>query len=119
MGASLANIDNDLLDAASGIAAGTSIAPLQQVKTGYTTAIAVQQPRQLAVVTKRLLAEANMAGESFYYGWGAGKERIEGPSIGLAMAAARCFGNSAVDMLPVQETPESWIMTSVFIDLET
>lgn len=60
-----------------------------------------------------------MAGECFYYGWGAGKDRIEGASIGLAMAAARCFGNAAVDVLPIQETPESWVVSSVFVDLET
>lgn len=93
--------------------------PLQQVKTGYTTAIAVQKPRELQVVHKRLMAEAKMAGESFYYGWGSGKDRIEGPSVGLAMAAVRCFGNSAVDVLPIQDAEDSWIVTSVFIDLET
>jgi hypothetical protein len=93
--------------------------PMQQVKTGYTTAIAVQQPRDLQVVNKRLMAEAKLAGESFYYGWGSGRERIEGPSIGLAMAAARCFGNSAVDALPIQETDDSWVMTAAYIDLET
>lgn len=92
---------------------------MQQVKTGYTTAIAVQKPRDLAIVSKRLLAEAKLAGESFYYGWGAGKDKIEGASIDCAMAAARCFGNSAVDALPIQETDDSWIMTSAFIDLET
>lgn len=119
MGASLASIDTDLLDAASGPAPFDGQNTLQQVKTGYTTAIKVQQPRQLTEVTKRLLAEANMAGECFYYGWGAGKDRIEGASIGLAMAAARCFGNAAVDVLPIQETPESWVVSSVFVDLET
>jgi hypothetical protein len=119
MGASLANIDHELLDAASGTVAMDGSTALQQVKTGYTTAIKVQQPRQLTEVTKRLLAEANMAGECFYYGWGAGKERIEGASIGLAMAAARCFGNAAVDVLPVQETDDAWITTAVFVDLET
>jgi hypothetical protein len=119
MGATLTSIDNNLLDAASSPVLPMDGNAIQQVKTGYTTAIKVQQPRQLVEVTKRLLAEANMAGECFYYGWGAGKDRIEGASIGLAMAAARCFGNSAVDVLPVQETPESWIVTAVFVDLET
>lgn len=93
--------------------------PVQQVKTGYTTAIAVQKPRELAIVHKRLMAEAKLAGESFYYGWGNGKDRIEGPSVGLAMAAVRCFGNAAVDTLPIQELDDSWVVTTVFIDLET
>lgn len=93
--------------------------PLQQVKTTYTTALAVQKPRDLMVVHKAIQAEAALAGESFYYGWGSGSDKIEGPSIKLAMAAARCYGNAAVDMLPVQELDDSWIMTAVFVDLET
>lgn len=93
--------------------------PLQQVKTAYTTALAVQKPRNLLAVHKALQNEAALAGESFYYGWGNGRDRIEGPSVGLAMAAARCYGNAAVDMLPVQDTDEAWIMTAVFVDLET
>lgn len=115
------SLDSALLAAASGdgTSPGRDMVPLQQVKTSYTTAIAVQQPRDLQKVSNKLLAESRMAGESFYYGWGSGKDRIEGPSIGLANAAARCFGNSAVDMLPMQETPDAWVMTAAFIDLET
>jgi hypothetical protein len=93
--------------------------PMQQVKTAYTTAVAVQRPRNLLTVHKSLEREAALAGESFYYGWGNGNDKIEGPSIKLAMAAARCYGNSAVDMLPVQDMEDSWIMTAVFVDLET
>lgn len=112
-------VNSDLLQQASGISAGESGAVIQQVKTSYTTAVMVQQARNLEQVRVKLMAESRMAGESFYYGWGSGKDKIEGPSVGLAMAAARSFGNCAVDMQPMQETPEAWIMTAVFVDLET
>lgn len=102
--------------AESVVAAGGT---MQQVKTGYTTAISVQQPRSVSVVQTRLLEEAMMAGDAAYYGWGAGKDKIEGPTIKLAMMAARCWGNCATDVQPVQETPDAWIFTAVFIDLET
>ncbi len=92
---------------------------LQQVKTNYTTAISVQKPREIAAVCRSLLEEAKLGGEAFYYGWGAGKNRIEGASVDLATAAARCFGNCAVDVLPIQETESAWVITAVFIDLET
>jgi len=92
---------------------------MQQVKTPYTTAVTVQRPRVLAMAQKRIVEEANLAGEDFYYGWGAGKDRIEGPSVKLALAAVRCYGNCAVNMQPVQETKEAWIFTAEFIDIET
>jgi hypothetical protein len=92
---------------------------LQQVRTSYCTAIAVQKPRQIAQVERRLLQEAQLAGETFYYGWGAGKDRIEGPSIELAMAAARCWGNCAIEALPVQDAGDAWILGAAFVDLET
>jgi hypothetical protein len=58
-------------------------------------------------------------GEAAYYGWAAGKDRIEGPSQALAYAAARCWGNCAVDQQPIEETPDAWVFTSVFVDCET
>lgn len=92
---------------------------LEQVKTGYTTAVRVQIPRVLKEVNRRLKDEALMGGESFYYGWGSGKDKIEGPSIHLAMSAARCWGNCAVDLDDVQDLGDCWIFTAVFIDVET
>ena len=71
---------------------------------GYATAIACQIPRQLEIVRRRIEDEGRLAGEEFYYGWGAGKDRIEGPSVKLANALARCWGNCALELLPVQET---------------
>lgn len=92
---------------------------LQQVRTNFTTAVSVQKPRHLPEVERRLVQEAQLAGESFYYGWGAGDNKIEGPSIELAVAAARCWGNCATDMLPMQDLADCWVFTAVFIDLET
>lgn len=92
---------------------------LQRVQTGYATAISVQRPRVLHMVEKRLEQEALLAGEDFYYGWSAGGQRIEGPSVNLALAAARCWGNCAVDMLPLSETEDSYVFTAAFVDLET
>lgn len=86
---------------------------------GFATAIAVQRPRSLAEVDKRVQEEARLLGEQAYYGWGAGKDKIEGPTIKLAMVLARNWGNAAVDSLPVQETADAWIFSSAFIDLET
>lgn len=92
---------------------------MQRVEGKYVTAVAVQKPRSLPTVARRLEEEATLSGESFYYGWGAGKDQIEGPSVKLANAAVRCWGNCSVEMLPMQETADSWIFTAAFIDYET
>ncbi len=94
-------------------------AALQQVRTQYVTAIQVQQPRNLAAVERRSLQEAALLGEDAYYAWGAGKNRIEGPSKHLAMALGRNWGNAAVELGAIQETADAWIFTASFIDLET
>lgn len=98
--------------------------PLQRIQGRFATAISVQRPRELQEVEARLMREADVAGESFYYGWsvkdkGGRASRIEGPSIDMAMAMARNWFNCAVDALPVQEVPGAWIFTAAFIDLET
>ncbi len=92
---------------------------LQQVRTTYATAMVVQKPRDLDVILNRCIKEAEMCGDSMYYGWGRGDNAIEGPSVKLAMIAIRNYGNAVVEMLPVQETHGAWIFTPAFIDLET
>lgn len=107
---------------AAGNTAGDIIASgqsLQQIKTSYATAVAVQRPRNLVVVQKRCLEEAALAGEACYYGWGKGKDRVEGPSKECAMIAARNWGNVALEMRPVSENIDSYILEAGFIDLET
>lgn len=98
------------------VASGRTV---QQVRTQYSTAVSVQRPRNMVEVKKRLLQEAALMGDAAYYAWGTGKNRVEGISIDLACAAARCWGNCATDMLPVQDLEDSWIFTATFIDLET
>lgn len=90
-----------------------------QVRSSYATAVSVQRPRVLANVETKLLEEADKAGTLFYYGWGAGKDAIEGASIHLANAAVRLWGNCAIELLPVQETRDAWIFTAAYVDLET
>lgn len=97
----------------------SAVGTIQQVRTQHATAMSVQKPRTLSGVEKRFLEEAAMAGETFFYGWGAGKDRIEGGSIDLAMALVRTWGNCAVEMLPVQDLPDAWVFTAAFVDLET
>ncbi len=94
-------------------------APIQKIETRYATAIQVQKPRSLPDVSRRLCEEAALSGDAFFYGWGAGQDKIEGPTVKLANAAVRCYGNCAIDMAPVQETHDAWIFTAIFIDLET
>lgn len=98
------------------------------IKTGnqFTTAMVVQQPRSLKVVNDRLEKEAHLAGEEFFYSWevgnknnDSGSDKVEGPSVKLAMAALRCYGNCVLDTDPIQEMSDAWIFTAAFVDLET
>ncbi len=97
---------------------------LTRTQTQYTTAIAVQRPRSIARMLSRVLEEARLAGESFYYYWEVEdrqkgrKVPVEGPSIDLAMSLARNYENCAVDV-DVTETLTHYLFKGVFIDLET
>lgn len=102
--------------AAEAISQGKAI---QAIQTPYATAVAVQRPRDLNIVEKRCIEEAAKLGESAYYGWGTGKDRVEGPSVDCALIAARNWGNCAVPMRPMQETESSYVFTASFVDLET
>lgn len=90
-----------------------------QTRGAFTTAVQVQKQRSLQEVLRRVMEEADLAGEEFYYGWGAGKDHIEGPTVKLAMTVVRCYGNCAIELLPVQETEDAWIFTAAFVDFET
>jgi len=99
--------------------AATSIppVPLMRSQTQFHTAMAVQRPRNLDKVVAAVLREAEFAGDAFYYSFPMGGKKIEGPSIGLAMAVAREWSNCAV---PVEyyETPTEWVFNAHFVDLE-
>jgi hypothetical protein len=101
---------------------------MQQVKTQYTTAVAVQQARDLASATprsvlSRVLREAEICGEDFIYSMTFkgkdGPSVVEGVSIDGAMIMARNFGNCATDVEIVEESLSHWVFRAVFIDLET
>lgn len=97
----------------------------------YYTARTIGIPRNLNRSRKGFLAEANIAGEAFFYIWDnkkddkakggdkTKKKPVEGPSIDCAMAGLRNWGNVAQEMMPLQEERDSWIMTARIIDLET
>jgi len=86
-------------------------------QTQFHTAVAVQRPRNLDKVVAAVLREAEFAGDAFYYSFPMNGKKIEGPSIGLAMAVAREWSNCAV---PVEynETPSEWVFIAHFVDLE-
>ena len=96
---------------------------LKKVGTEYTTAIAVQKPRDIDKIIADAKKECQFGGQKFYYAWtfkegkSAGK-KVEGGSIGLATALARIWGNVAIPVT-VEETEDSWLFTATFIDLET
>ena len=85
--------------------------------TQYVTAMGVQKPRDLGRVIEAMKQEASYARESFFYQLPFG-DQVEGPSIGLAVSLARAWGNCAVTM-EVDETPDAYMFTARFIDLET
>jgi len=98
---------------------------LQQTRTQYTTAVAVQKPRSISKIAHNVLEEAKLAGSSFYYRWEVfdreknRKVPVEGESIGLAMCIARNYGNCVTDIELVTETPTHYLMKGVFVDLES
>lgn len=106
-------LEEGLLD---GIIAETTAPPRQYIAK---MELRQGQKRDLADVKRRFLQEASLAGESFYYGWGVGKDKVQGPSIKCAMSAARCWGNCTVEMLPMQETADAYVFTARFVDFET
>lgn len=98
--------------------------PVQQVKTQYVTAIAVQNPRSMTKVQNNVLHEASMAGAAFYYRWTVkdkhGEQKyIQGPSIDLAMCLLRNYGNCVAEIDILQESHTHYAFKASVIDLET
>lgn len=94
---------------------------MQQVKTNYTTAVAVQKPRSISKMLSAVLEEAEQAGSSFYYRWEVktndGPKEVIGGSIDMAASIFRGYGNCAMD-IQCNETPSHYFFTATFIDLE-
>lgn len=106
--------------AGEAIMAGKAI---QAIQTPYATAVAVQRPRDLKEVLKKAKAEAELAGEGFYYRWSTknkdgSKGLIEGPSFNMAMSLFRNFGNCVLTQRPAKELMSAWLYCSAVVDLE-
>lgn len=88
---------------------------------GFSTALIVQQKRNMQMVQHDCLEEAAIAGEDFIYSWKAGKgedaKMVEGITIGAAMCVFRNMGNNALDVR-IEETPEAYYFIGTYIDLE-
>lgn len=96
---------------------------LVKTQTPFQTAIVVQKARDIVTIRGQLMKESDMAGEAFYYSWpvktkGGGREIVEGPSIQLAVSAARLFGN-CVWSADYAEDEERYYLNGHFVDLET
>ena len=85
--------------------------PVMRSQTQFHTAVAVQRPRNLDKVVAAVLREAEFAGDAFYYSFPMGGKKIEGPSIGLAMAVAREWSNCAVPVEYYETATESSLWT--------
>lgn len=97
---------------------------LQRIQTQYSTAINVQRPRNIDMVVKSLDRECEYGADTFFYSMvfktKKGPVVVEGPSVGLAYAIARTWGNCAVEMPPsaIAETDTHYTVTASFVDLE-
>jgi len=100
------------------IQSNSNFTPLMQTKSAYSTAVQVIKPRHFPNIIRRCEEEASIGGDDFYYSWRQGKEIIEGVSIQGALAIARNWGNTAVEVT-VEETPTAYLFKGCFIDLET
>lgn len=116
------SVDAGFSTAGQAISQGRTV---QQVQTKYQTAVSIQKERNLEAVRDKCLVEARIAGEEFFYHWEVSnkqtgkKEIIEGASIHCAIAAARNFGNCAIESAGVEVTDKEFIFNAAFIDIET
>ena len=91
---------------------------LTKIGNQFTAALARMKPRNLAVIARALEAEAEIAGEYFYYQWVAAGKVIRGGSIGLASSFIREYGNCAVEASVSSESQSEWHLSGTFLDLE-
>jgi hypothetical protein len=102
-------------------------APVAQRRSSYQTAVAVIRPRDLKLVEARIMQEAEIAGEEFFYSIPfkdkeGNVKAVEDGSIDLAYAMMRAMGNCAVETAVEDvSAPDGhhFQFTSTFIDLET
>ncbi len=94
-------------------------AGMVQAHTPFVSAMQVLKPRNMELVEKNILRQAALLGHKAMYGWGAGKGRVEGVSIKMAMIMFNAFGNTTIVAQPLQETAEAWVFTHYIVDLES
>lgn len=106
-------------------------ATLMRIENETMLAVAVQRPRDEAVVIKKAVGELNLAPENAkaaYYSIpyrerqqdGSYKVvKVEGPSIKAAMSLARRWGNCTVASRIMNEDETGWDLEGVFVDFET
>lgn len=98
---------------------GAQAAGLVRSQTRGSQSLIRLNDRDIVKIEEKAKLEANLLGSLAFYAWGTGKDRIEGPSWELAKALIRVYGNCSLDMDPVQDLVDSWIMTARVVDLET
>lgn len=116
-------------EAAAAAQAVDSQAPATMVHTDYVTARHVPLPRNLKAIMKEAIDIAELSGELFFYRWETSstshktgevkKGFVIGHSVKLTNEAVRIFGNCVIHQKPVIQTPNAWIFTTAFIDLQT
>lgn len=102
----------------------TTVPPnMMQLKTEYAAAIVVAKPRILKELARKVLQEAELSGEDFFYQWTVrskdGPKIVEGVSIDGAMILVRNWGNCALPTDMVEDSPTHWMLKATFVDLET
>lgn len=98
---------------------GVQAAGLARTQTKGTQSLVLMQPRETKTVEAKAIEESNLLGDSAFYAWGAGKDRIEGPAWPLTKSLMRVYGNCSLDMEPVQDLADSWVFTARAVDHET
>ena len=94
-------------------------AGMVQTRTPFQTSLQVLERRSLAKVEQEILRMATLLGDDAFYGWGSGKNHVEGGTIYLANALIHIYRNAVVVSEPVQDMPEAWIFTHTWLDLES
>lgn len=111
--------DRDLSPAGELIAGWNT---LRKMQTEFTTAVAVQKPRDRKSIIRACEEEAAIAGDEFFYAWTVktkeGPKLVEGLSIQAALAAARNWGNCAIPC-HYEESVNSYTFIATFLDMET
>lgn len=100
---------------------GGALAAQVQATVQARYIVAMQRPRDWAVVRQKMLAECRRVGfaEQARYKKPIGKSFVEGESIRFAEAAARNMGNITTEVIAIDENDESRVLRVVTTDIES